>query len=476
MRRFRPTALMPIISMGFVVVALPLIGAIATAIVRVDAFATEGRVALVSVQQTASSSRALADRITELERTARQYHALADDSYRDLYEEHRADVRVMFDRLLENNEYSDLQPLLERALHSERRAHQVVLEVGSGTATSTALELAFANLRDAVMRVVQAHNGFVRDLGNSLPEQADGLQRLLMSQASWVIPLSVGLALLFGSLIARPLSQIDKGIRSLGRGSLSDSIRVSGSSDLEEMGLRLDALRIRLLELEAQKAQFLRNVSHELKTPLTNIREGAELLVIDGVDSEQNTIARILQDNSVRLQKMIEQLLRYGADGDLDPEQPTETIQFHRLVQDVADKHYPILSARQVVLTSDLSAVLFDGNAKRLRVIVDNLLSNAAKHTPAGGTINIGLNGNDTGIVLDVVDSGDGVDSEDAPYLFDWFYTGSRSGDTVVAGAGMGLAIAQEYAKQHAGVIESLPCKDGAHFRLTISGKHYAQA
>jgi two-component system sensor histidine kinase GlrK len=471
MKRIQSPTLMRLILMSFMVVAMPLIGAIATAIVQVKTFASEQRAALVSVQQTASSSRALADRTTELERTARQYHALADDAYKDLYDEHRVEVRLMFDRLLEDSEHSELKTLLEHARKAERAANKVVTAMGSGDTSSTDLEIVFAGLRDAMVAVVRAHNSIVRDLGNAMPQQATALQRLLMSQAALVIPFSVGLAVLFGFLIARPLRQIDQGIRTLGRGSLNDPIRVSGTRDLEELGRRLDGLRIRLLELEAQKAQFLRNVSHELKTPLTNIREGAELLLDDSDDAEESAIARILRDNSVRLQRMIEQLLRYGADGDLNPEQPTEAVCLDRLVEDVIEKQRSTLASRSVTLNRKIPAVVFDGNARRLRVIVDNLLSNAIRHTPIGGDIGISLHGDDGVVTLEVTDSGSGVNDQDAPHLFEWFYTGSRPPDSIVAGAGMGLAIAQEYAQQHDGVIESLAASHGARFRLTLREK-----
>ncbi len=475
MTRIQSPTLMQLILMGFMVVAMPLIGAIATAIIQVDTFASERRAALVSVQQTASSSRALAERITELERTARQYHALTDDAYKALYDEHRDEVLLMFNGLIVGSDSSELQSLLDRARKSEHEANKLVEAVELGNVESTDLESVFAGLRDAMVAVVQAHNSIVRGLGNAMPEEASALQRLLVSQAAWVIPFSLGLAVLFGFLIARPLRQIDHGIRTLGRGSLSDPIRVTGTRDLEELGRRLDGLRIRLLELEAQKAQFLRNVSHELKTPLTNIREGAELLLDDSDDAEEISIVRILHDNSIRLQRMIEQLLRYGADGDLNTEQPTESVRLDRLVEGVIEKQGSMLAARSVTLNCKLTPVVFDGNAKRLRVIVDNLLSNAVRHTPTGGEIGLKLHSDEHIAMLDVTDSGAGVNDQDAPHLFEWFYTGSRPPNSIVAGAGMGLAIAQEYAIQHDGVIELLAASTGAHFRLTLREKNHVE-
>ncbi len=475
MTRMQAPTLRRLIFIGFMLVTLPLVGTIVTAIVQVDGFARDSRQALVSVEQNTSMSRALAGRITELERSARQYQALSDTAYKNLYNEHRVEVRSMFDRLTEVDRDSESRAHLQRANRSELAANEVVQAIGS-EATAEDLEAAFAALRDDVLAVVQAHSTAARRMGNSMPEQAGVLQRLLMGQAALVIPLSIGLAVLFGVLITRPVRQIDSEIRSLGRGALSEPVKVSGTRDLEELGHRLDWLRVRLLELEAQKAQFLRNVSHELKTPLTNIREGAKLLLDDGGadanDAERRSITRILCNNSIRLQQMIEELLRYGADGDLTPQQMNEMVYLDRLVGGALEELSLTLAARAVTVNASTTPVIAEGNAKRLRVVIDNLLSNAVKYTPCGGDVSVVLKTGDGAITLDVFDSGPGIREQDKAHLFEWFYTGPRPPDAVLEGTGMGLAIAQEYAQQQGGHIRLLESPSGAHFRLTLMESH----
>jgi two-component system sensor histidine kinase GlrK len=305
-----------------------------------------------------------------------------------------------------------------------------------------------------------------------MPEAADDLQGLLIGQATLVIPLSVGLALLFGVLISRSVRQIDRGIRTLGRGVLREPIQVRGTRDLEELGQRLEWLRRRLVELEAQKAEFLRNVSHELKTPLTNIREATELLLDDigGIrDSAENrTIADILKSNSVRLQQLIEELLRYGADSAVRSEAPHEAVAFGALVQEALDKVNDTGATRAVRLCSEIAHATVSGNAKHLRVIVDNLLSNAIRYSPRGAQVTVEVRSAEDSVLLDVTDQGPGISTDDAAHLFDWFYTGAQPPDAIIPGTGIGLAIAQEYAHQHAGQIEIVPTETGAHFRLTL--------
>ena len=131
-----------------------------------------------------------------------------------------------------------------------------------------------------------------------------------------LIPFAILLAFFFSVWIARPIRQIDEAIRNMGQGELFKAISVDGPHDLVYFGERLDWMRRRLLKLEEQKTRFLQHVSHELKTPLTAMREGADLLaegVAGKLTEEQQRIARILHSNSIQFQRRIEDLLSYSA-------------------------------------------------------------------------------------------------------------------------------------------------------------------
>ena len=127
---------------------------------------------------------------------------------------------------------------------------------------------------------------------------------------------AVALAIALGltRLIARPIAELDAAIRQLGGAEFSRPIAVRGPDDLKTLGERLDWLRRRLVELEAEKNRFLRHLSHELKTPLTALREGAELLhdeVGGPLSPPQRSVVAIMKDNSIKLQRLIEELLDY---------------------------------------------------------------------------------------------------------------------------------------------------------------------
>lgn len=458
-----------LILLGFLVVATPLVVAIVTAIAQVDRLARDSRATLVSVQDNTVVSRTLADRFAAMEESALQYQALMDPSYKEIYEENRAETLTLMERLAQGSTNPELLRRLAVAREAVDVSHAAL--TGIGGETSPDLAAALDAVRQSVLEVVQQQNAVARNLANAMLEQANRLQRTLVIQAGLVIPLSLGLAALFVAVIVRPLRQLDRSIHALGRGALTESTSVAGTRDLEELGRRLEWLRLRLLELEAEKSRFIRNVTHELKTPLTNIREAADLL-LEADDAttapESRAITQILRDNSLRLQQMIEKLLYYGAAGDIGAEELKESIQFDLLVNDVLQRYSATTAARQVSLRSSLEPVTVIGNTRRLTAIVDNLLSNAVKYTPDNGRIDVGLSNRNGVVTLDVEDSGPGIPEPARPHVFDWFFTGPRPPQWKVAGTGMGLAIAREYARHHNGDIQLLESSRGAHFQLTI--------
>src|SRR5262249_50630619 len=145
---------------------------------------------------------------------------------------------------------------------------------------------------------------------------ADQAQRITFWQLLALIPVVAFLAIGFSILITRPIRQVDAAIRRLGAGQFRAPVAVSGPQDLQQLGGRVEWMAHGLLDLDEQTNRFLRQVSHGRKTRWTALREGAELLSEEAVGkltAEQREIAEILRHNSVELQKLIEDLLSFGA-------------------------------------------------------------------------------------------------------------------------------------------------------------------
>jgi two-component system sensor histidine kinase GlrK len=343
-----------------------------------------------------------------------------------------------------------------------------------------ALPLAFALLNAAynIQQLAEQTRGMLAVSGQLIDAEVERLRAMaldvrnaLMWQLLAAIPLALGIGLWFRAVISSQLHQFDRAIRAIGRAEYSDGITVSGPQDLAYLGRRLDWLRRRLAELEEQKNRFLRHVSHDLKTPLTAIREGAQLLgegVPGALNEQQKLIIEIIEQNSRRLQQLIEELIDYQQAGfaasSIDP-QPvaldvvcTQVLRTHRLVA----------SARAIRFERKLVPVIVEGDADKLRVVVDNLVTNAIKFSPREGVIHVALAKSEGRAVLDVVDQGPGVAAEERERIFEPFFRGTRSRRGTVKGSGLGLAIAKEYVLAHRGKIEAVGEGGGGRFRVSL--------
>src|SRR5205085_5104009 len=217
---------------------------------------------------------------------------------------------------------------------------------------------------------------------------AEKVQRGLILLVLFGTATALALALGLTRYIGRPIAQIDSAIRQLGGADFSKPIAVRGPEDLRYLGRRLDWLRRRLEEFETQKNRFLRHVSHELKTPLTALREGAELMhdeVAGPLVPAQRQVVGIMRDNSVKLQRLIEELLDYQRALHAAASLKVRPVVLDALVKEAAGAHLLAAQGKGLRLLLEAQPAMVDADPEKLRSIVDNLLSNAVKFTPQGG-------------------------------------------------------------------------------------------
>lgn len=504
-RFFESLTLLQLILLGFAAVILPLAMAIWIAIVRSEEFAVTSRDALVSVQANTDASRLLASRVNGVERSARQFFALRDLQIQAIYEGHRSELMQLLDSMDAMASVEEATSALAELRDADDRLHQQITRVSSVIAQEPAasgiketgkpvkdsamppeqlvnptmnpvsaaprpddVEALFDTLRGKSAELIALHSQQGRELSTLLTGQVARLRNSLVLLAALVIPLSLILAAVFLVLIRRPLRELDSSIRTLGDGALTQPVLIGGARDLTELGQRLDWLRERLAVLENQKTRFLRDVSHELKTPLTNIREASELLLHEfneSNESEAATITRILHDNGLRLQSLIEELLRFGAADRSSEHQP---LALATLVKTVAKRQAIAVQSRALDLRLELNSASIDANTRQMEIVVDNLLSNAVKFARHGGCVNVTLKHTGGEVILDVRDDGPGVPKEHHQRIFEWFFRGNEETQALVGGSGMGLAIADEYVRLHGGTLTLPPCNSGTVFRLTL--------
>ena len=247
--------------------------------------------------------------------------------------------------------------------------------------TATAVD-GFGELARDARKMLIDNRKLVEGEVERLDQLGESLERRLVLQAMALVPGALILAAVFTILITRPLRQMDRAIRRLGDGDFSKPTKITGPRDLEQLGERLNWMRTRLLEVEQEKNRFLHHISHELKTPLTAIREGAELLnegVVGNLNAQQGEIAAILRDNTLQLQKLIEDLLDFNIATSRASKLRVESVALHQLIEAVLAHHRVALLARQLVLDTSLQSVEMDGDRAKLRTLVDNLLSKDRK-------------------------------------------------------------------------------------------------
>jgi two-component system sensor histidine kinase GlrK len=467
-----PKSFLQLILLGFVLVSLPLFFAFLNAALYVDRLANQSQKAVYQAVQATQGSRIIVEQLTQMERTVRQFVILGDPSlledYAKTHQNFRESAMELARLPLDAEQKKELDELAER----EQKLFASVQKNPGDPGTSKSMALEYVLLSDLAQSLLAQSNLLIDREVNVLQQTASEAQRILLWQVLASVPIAVLLAVGFTILIARPIRQLDSAIRRLGSEQFSSAIEVKGPQDLENLGQRLDWLRMRLIELEQQKTRFLRHVSHELKTPLTAIREGSELLsdeVGGKLTEQQREIASILRSNSIQLQTLIEGLLSYHTSKFRNTALDLKPVNLKTIIDKVAADQKLALLARGLELKTRCCETTILGDEEKLRVTVDNLLSNAIKFSPAGGAIEIRLERDDKVLLLDVIDSGPGITEEDKSRVFDEFFHGEQAPGSHIKGTGLGLAITREHIVAHGGSIEILDdVTDGAHFRVTL--------
>jgi two-component system sensor histidine kinase GlrK len=468
----RPKSFITLILGSFLIVVVPLSAGLIIAAVQMEYFARQSTAAVYKSVQVTQGSRILAQQLTAMERAARQFQILNDPMLYRAYTTNHRKFQDILKQMLELPLNAGQQQGFELLGYTEETIYDIL---SAHTLDAEACKLAiskFSSLADQAQSLLAESNQSVGEEVNALQETARTAKESLFWPALSLIPAAVIMAGLFTILIRRYFRQIDKSIRRLGDGDFDTPIEVTGPRDLEALGQQLDWLRQRLVELEQAKTRFLRHVSHELKTPLAALREGAELLcdqIAGRLNAQQLEVARILRDNSLRLQKLIEDMLNFSLAGTNQAELEPEMVRLDRLIKTVLADHKPTTLSKRVKFIIDLDPVTIFGDREHLKAIVDNLVSNALKYSPIDSLVEIKLVREEGQVSFEVCDSGPGVAPEDRVRIFDSFYQGQEQPLGSIKGTGLGLSIVKESVLAHGGDIELVDSGEkGAHFRVTL--------
>jgi two-component system OmpR family sensor kinase len=294
---------------------------------------------------------------------------------------------------------------------------------------------------------------------------------------------SVGVALLIARSIAKPLQRITIATEEIARGDYQEQLQITSPEEIARLATSFNAMAHEVQTSRQAQRDFVANVSHDLKTPLTSI-QGFAQAILDGTAADQESrrrAARIIHEEADRMARLVNDLLdlaRIEAGQVVMDRQPVE---LQALLQDCVEKVKLRAEEAQIAVQveSDRGLVVA-GDRDRLAQVFGNLLDNALKHTPPGGRISLAAQSVATEparprehpsrlVEITVTNTGEGIPPEDLSRIFERFYRGDKSRTQTGKGSGLGLAIAQEIVRAHGGQIRAESVVGlGTKFTITL--------
>lgn len=436
-----PRSLRQLVMMAFFLVLVPLLVLAWQAWQSLNTLSAQAEQTNRSTMTDARRSETMTNIALEMERSYRQYCVLEDPRLLSMYQEQHGSYAQM----LESHASVIADPGLLQTLTQSLAALSVLQCRNNAPDTAALHELEVFAASNADM--LQATRAVVFSRGQQLQQDIAERGQYFGWQALVLFLLSLNLVIIFTRMIIGPVKGIERMIKHLGEGRLlEEGEGFKGPREFRTIGQRIVWLSERLRWLESQRHEFLRHISHELKTPLASMREGTELLadqVVGPLTASQKEVVSILDDSSRHLQKLIEQLLDYNRrviDGAVE----LEKVELAPLVTRVIAAHSLPARAKHMGTETDLSPVACLAEPVLLMSALDNLYSNAVYYGGESGTIYIRSVQSDNQLHIEVANTGQAIPESESEMIFEPFYQGSLQRKGSVKGSGLGLSIARD--------------------------------
>lgn len=284
--------------------------------------------------------------------------------------------------------------------------------------------------------------------------------------------LAAGLAIfLMLRRVMRPLKSLTEASHAMSEGDFAIRVQPGGASpEIAELAGAFNTMADKLSRVESQRREFVANVSHELRSPITAIRgfiEGME----DGTipPEEHPKYLAIVGDETRRLSKLIGDLLALSRLERDDAALTITSFDVCEMLRRAVIRRVNDLESRRMNVNCDFEAepCMVSADADRIEQVIVNLLDNAIKFTPEGGTITLSTAAEGELCTVTVADNGVGVPEEDRSRVFERFFTADRA-HTAGKGTGLGLSICQRIMEMHGQTIRLLDTEQGAAFAFTL--------
>ena len=282
--------------------------------------------------------------------------------------------------------------------------------------------------------------------------------------------ISIVVSLVISKTLLSPIQGITKAAEAMADGDFSRKINVESEDEIgilattfNDMAAQIEAMLEELKNAELLRREFVANVSHELRTPLTSIRTYAET-ISDNQEIPKETeteFLRVIMNESDRMTKIVQDLLELSR---FDSGNTTLSLEPFSIERSVREVYAAIaLEARkrnhELNLELEWKMPMIHGDRARIEQVLMNIITNALKYTPDGGTIDIYSGSSGNNVWVRIVDTGIGIPKDDLARVFDRFYRVDKARTRESGGTGLGLSIAKEIVTKHGGdiVVESTP-------------------
>ncbi|WP_344522055.1 HAMP domain-containing sensor histidine kinase [Streptomyces rectiviolaceus] len=294
----------------------------------------------------------------------------------------------------------------------------------------------------------------------------------LAGLSAGILAVTVAVTAFAATRLTRPLRALTAATQRMKTGEAAEPVtaRSAGSAgEIRQLADAFNDMAAHRKALEDQRQAMVSDVAHELRTPLSNIRgwlEAAE----DGVVATDPELVSSLLEEALLLQHIVNDLQDLAA-------ADAGTLRLHRepvhasdVVDQVAAAHQAGAEAAGVRLSATtLGDPCFTADPLRLRQAIGNLVSNAIRHTPQGGSVTIGCRATLDAVVVEVADTGTGIDPDDLPHVFDRFWRADKSRTRATGGSGLGLAIVRQLVEGHGGTVTARSTPgEGAVFTVRV--------
>lgn len=369
----------------------------------------------------------------------------------------------------------DAVPAAVSALPAFRNLMQNRLELFTGRFTdadnATWLFVGYGTrrARDPNSALLLADRPPTLTLGAALREYAQAVALPLLQAALVGLLVAAAMAFVVSRAIARPLQHIARAAEAVARGDYSQQVPISGPPEVRAAGEAFNQMSAAVQAAQIAQRDFVVNVSHDLKTPLTSI-QGYSQAIIDQAAPDHVQAARIIHEEAGRLNRLVVELTDLARLQDGGFPMQMVPLEIGQIVSAVGQRLAIVAEQAGLAFTVACApAPEVSGDGDRLAQVITNLISNAIKYTPRGGQVRVRTQVNNGGVEVIVQDSGIGIPPDDLPRIFERFYQVDRARGPR-RGTGLGLAIAAEIAQAHGGTLTAASggANTGATFTLWL--------